>query len=438
MYIYDPKSLGAQPPLKEQPINGAPALLNSYSTNRGVSGFGQLVGSGGSYGWANEGLGEPVPQQSKGTEAKDRALRELLNKWRALKGETPITETGPLGPETKKAILQFQKDSGLKREDGIADAPTLERLTLLLDIQRIVPVAGFRPLMFVELVGRPGFRSMEGATQTEVLRRILFYGKVGTLDRIWHLTELVHKFAFNPNQASSQKLMLRILAARPDDEHLASALGSLAESFTNVEGTTQIWVLKRIESYAGNRRKIDNLKSLISFSDPLSKESRSVMLVAHANHPNDAALINNFRRAIQDPDFRLLDQQTQTEVLNRIVNYPRDIHHGDNLMSLVTTPGFGKLGATVRAEILDGLPSRFGKIFFWQNNASLTNMMTLVTALGFEKLRPEVRALMLDLQAARHDNAQLANALGNLAFGPKLHDRRIAIQTILQVNDSIP
>src|SRR5688572_28288194 len=130
MYIYDPKLSGALSLLKEEPINLAAGVRNSYYSDRGICGFGGRGGSSGAYVWANERLGEPAPQQSKRSEAEVRALRESLNKWRALKGETPITETGPLGPETKKAILQFQKDSSLKTQDGIADPATRERLTL--------------------------------------------------------------------------------------------------------------------------------------------------------------------------------------------------------------------------------------------------------------------------------------------------------------------
>jgi len=388
-----------------------------------------------------------VGQQSKvsGPRAEVRALQESINKWRVVNGQTPIKENGLLSAETKKAVLEFQKASGLKREDGIADPATRERLTLLLDILKNVPRERLR---LVGLVGSPGFRSLEGPTQTEVLKRIVSYGWPGApdpviqLNKIWNLTGLVTKFGFDLLPTSSQKLMLRALAARPDELSLATFLKLLAESpsFRNLEEPTQTWVLKRIEGYAGNIDRIDNLVSLITFPTfyfhYLSKKSQNVMLVALANHPNDARLVDNFHRAAKST-FSQLDQSTQTEVLNRIVAYPRAPRNVDNLMSLVTAPGFRNLAPDVRALVLDGLPSRFGNVDL--DPASIGNMMSLMTALGFEKLRPEVRDLMLDVQANRPDNAQLANALRSLAESPRFrHDHRMARQTILQVADSIP
>ena len=61
MYIYDRKFSGAQSLLKEHPITSQPDQRNSYYLDRGISGFGARGGSGGSYVWANEGLGELSP-----------------------------------------------------------------------------------------------------------------------------------------------------------------------------------------------------------------------------------------------------------------------------------------------------------------------------------------------------------------------------------------
>jgi hypothetical protein len=379
--------------------------------------------------------------QVSGPRTEVRALQESINRWRVENGQTPIKEDGLLGAETKKAVLEFQQASGFKRvhQDGIAGPATRERLTLLLDI--LANAVDRRRL--VEFVGSAGFRSLEEPTQTEVLERIRsFQRSPGTLDNIRHLTNLVTQTGFELLPRSSQKLMLRVLAARPDDAQLADNLGQLAGSpgFRNLEGPTQTWVLKRIEGYAGNRDKIDNLENLITATnnfDQLSKESRNVMLVALANHPKDTRLVDNFRRAADRIDFRQLDQPTQTDVLHRIVAYPRDPRNVDNLMSLVTTPGFGNLAPDVRAQVLDGLPSHFGNVQL--NPTSIGNMMSLITASGFEKLRREVRDLMLDVQANRPDNEPLANALRNLAENPRFrHDHRMARQTILRVADSIP
>jgi hypothetical protein len=389
---------------------------------------------------------EGVREQSEasGPRAEVRALQESINKWRVENGQTPIKEDGLLSAETNRAVLEFQKASGLKREDGIAGPFTRERLTLLLDILKNIPTSpvwtvGRRRL--IELVGSAGFRSLAGPTQTEVLKRILSYQRSpGALDKIRHLTNLVTQTGFELLPTSSQKLMLRVLAARPEDTELAFHLGLLAErdDFRNLEGPTQTWVLKRIEGYAGDRRKIDNLVTLITLNflfGGLPKKIQKLMLVAHANHPEDTRLVEDFLTLAGRNDFSQLDQPTQTEVLYRILGYPRGPGNVENLMNLVTTPGFGNLAPDVRAQVLDGLPSRFGNV--WLNPASIGNMMSLITALGFEKIRPDVRDLMLDVHANRPDNVQLANALRDEI--PRIRrDPRMARPTILRVDDSIP
>lgn len=275
-----------------------------------------------------------------------------------------------------------------------------------------------------------------------MLNRIRGFQRPGTLDNIRHLTNLVTEPGFERLPASSQNLMLRALAARPADGDLAGNLTQLIGStgFRNLEGSTQNWVLKRIEKYGGNRARIDNLENLITTSnnfDQLSQQSRNVMLTALANRPGDARLVDNFRRAADRADFRALDQQTQTDVLNRIVNYPRAFVHVDNLMSLVTTPGFGNLALSVTGQVLDGLPSRFGTTVL--TPAIIGNLMGVLTATGFEKLRPEIRDLILDSQANRPDNTQLATALRTLVENPKFrHEPREARKAVLQVVDSIP
>jgi hypothetical protein len=294
-----------------------------------------------------------------------------------------------------------------------------------------------------ELVGSAGFRSLEEPTQTGVLKRILSYQKqpVG-LDNIRHQTNLVTEPGFELLQASSRELMVRVLAARPGDAELAGNLLQLiaSTSFRNLEGSEQTWVLKRIKAYAGKRTSIDNLQILVTASGnfhQLSKKNRNTMLLALAARPDDIQLVVNLRMAVANANFlHDLDQQAQTDVLNRIVIYPRALLNVQNLMSLVLTPGFWNLAPAVSAQVLDGLPSRFGNALL--DPVSIGPMMSLLTASGFQKLRPEIRDLMLDALAERPDNMQLANGLRNLAENFRFpHDHRGARQSILQVVDSI-
>src|SRR5262245_45779338 len=58
MYIYDCKLSGVPSLLREQSVTPQPAQRSSYYPDRGISRLGERGGSGGSYVWAIEGLGE--------------------------------------------------------------------------------------------------------------------------------------------------------------------------------------------------------------------------------------------------------------------------------------------------------------------------------------------------------------------------------------------
>lgn len=453
MYIYDHQFSGTafERMAKGITLDHRPVLQNSSYILKDTAGLERHQRDSGAHGWSNGGFGEPVTQPSKSGDAQLRALRESLNKWRALNGESTITEMGPIGPQTKKAVLDFQRDSGFKRPDGIVGPATRERLAILLDILNRIPDQQSR---LFELIRSAGFRSLEGPTQTEVLRQISLYAASGTpdrirqLNRISNLITLVSRLGFELLRKSIQQLMLRILAAHPDQTTLGALLGSLVNSlgFRNLEEPTQTVVLKRIERYGEKMNRVENLVNMITMPptfrfDLLSRETRNVMLGALANHPGDERIVNNFRTVITAPSFfgvafRDLDQLAQTDLLSRVAAYPSNFRKITNLTELMKSRNFRSLAPDLRAQILDGLPTRFADVDLTVN--IVDNLMTLVSALGFNKLRPEVQNLMLDVQAARPANAQLAAALANIAFGPKLHDRRIAAQTILQVNDSIP
>jgi hypothetical protein len=386
-------------------------------------------------------------RQASGPRTDVRALQKSINKWRVEKGQTPITEDGLLSADTNRAVQEFQSDSALKREDGIARPATRERLALLLRILANIPTSVVfstdRDRLF-ELLGSAGFRSLTESTQTLVLQRILSYQRSpGSLDNIPRLMNLVIESGFELLPTSSQDLMLRALAARPADAELVDNLRHLAGSvqFRNLQGATQIWVLKRIESYAGDRRKIDNLEKLITLTQrfaELSRQSRNVMLVALANRPDDTRLVENFRKAAERIGLQVppLDQPTQTDVFNRVRDLPGGPGGVDNLMNLLTTPGFGDLTEDVRHQVLDGLPV-FGDGVL--SSTQIENIMKLATASGYGKLRPEVRGFMLEVLAGRPDKRELADALRDLADTPRFrHDHRMARKTILQVADSIP
>jgi monoamine oxidase len=349
-----------------------------------------------------------VEGDTSGPRADVRALQVSLNKWRVEKGQAPIKEDGLLSVETNRAVLEFQRDTGFKRTDGLAGPATRERLALLLAILKNIPTSSMLTLdrhRLLEFVDSPGFRSLEGPTQTEVLKRILSYQRgPGALDQIGHLTNLVTRFGFDLLPISSQKLMLRALAARPDDARLAGNFSRLAGSFgfRSLEGPTQTRVFKQLVRYTGNPVRSNNLMNLLDSwgFDSLSNPSKEWMISGLFARPDNAQLVQNFTGLAGRGDFKQLDQGRQEDVLS-------------------------------------ALSPRFENVQL--SSAGIGNVMSLVTASGFEKLLREVRDLMLDVLSERPDNAPLANALRNLAESPRFrHDHRMARQAILQVADSVP
>jgi peptidoglycan hydrolase-like protein with peptidoglycan-binding domain len=367
-----------------------------------------------------------------------RALRDSLNQWRAIKGQGQITETRGVGPQTHNAVKQFQQDSGMKIVDGVPGPRTKERLKLLLELHKYDSALRVGVLPVSDWVTHDDFRQLDSQTQTETLRRMLSYGKNRAPDNIGFVMVLAGKLASVSLPPLTQKMVLDVLATRPDDVDILRYLISVVSSpaFSSLGLSEQSWLLNRIASYGPNYSWIANLLAVLASSRKLSKETRGLTFRAHADKPDDATLVECMRIATDEPIFRQQDQALQTEILKRIISYPSDEHYATNLMSIVQEPGFTSLSPAVRNEIWKGLPSRFGPNYL--NSTAIKNMMTLAAALGFSSLLPELQSLMLDLQAARANNTQLTFALANLASDPKLRDLKTGRQAITLVNNSIP
>src|SRR4030095_13314614 len=125
----------------------------------------------------------------------------------------------------------------------------------------------------------------------------------------------------------------------------------------------------------------------------------------------------------------------KNELLTRLMNYPQDTDQVENLVKL---PGRGlrDLPEDVQKQILDGLPYRFGTGQMTGRGAD--NLMTLASAPHFQKLSPDKRDEMMNLLALRQDNAELANALRELAEDQRFQlDNRTWRQTLEKVDARI-
>jgi hypothetical protein len=203
---------------------------------------------------------------------------------------------------------------------------------------------------------------------------------------------------------STKKLMLDTLAARPDDDWLASRLMDMSHSnFPFLDEPSQNWVLKQVQSYGGDQNKIQSLvfianQTTIPFDKPVFKSPH------------------------------------QNEHLTRLMNIPPgDPDQVENMAKLLGTHGFQDLPVDVRNQILDALPLRFstGQL----TAGHIANMMTLATAQNFEKLHPDKRDEMMNTLSLRPGNAELAKALRELAENRRFQiDNRTWRQTLERVD----
>jgi peptidoglycan hydrolase-like protein with peptidoglycan-binding domain len=343
-----------------------------------------------------------VPSQASGSpQPVVKDLQESLNKWRAENGKTPIKEDGIDSEDTRKAVREFQRENGIK-EDGVAGPETRKKLSIQVDIIAFKndpkTAADMRRLSVSE-----GFTKLPTNLQSEVMDRFKKYAAAGELPSIGNMVNVIDQPGFGNLPLSTRKLFLDTMAARPDDDKLATNLSNMAgfSGFVFLDEKSQNWVLNKIQSYGGDRNKIVSL-----------------IILADQTTPN----------AVGKP-------AEKNELLTRLMNYPPDPDQVENLVKL---PGRGlrNLPEDVQKQILDGLPYRFGTGQMTGNGAD--NLMTLASAPHFQKLSPDKRDEMMNLLALRQDNAELANALRELAEDQRFQlDNRTWRQTLDKVDAGI-
>jgi hypothetical protein len=251
------------------------------------------------------------------------------------------------------------------------------------------------------LVGSEGFGKMPPDMQSDVINRFKKYAAAGELSSIGNMVNVIDQSGFGSLPLSTRKLLLDTMAARPDDNRLATNLENLAgTNFAMLDEKSQNWVLNRIQRYGGDRNKIVSL----------------IIIAGQTTPP-----------PLGQPQF-----PHKNELLTRLMNYPPDTDQVENMAKLLGA-GFRNLPEDVRKQILDGLPYRFttGQL----TGADAANLMTLATVPNFEKLHPDKRDEMMNALALRPDNAELAKALRELAEDRRFQiDNRTWRQTIERVD----
>jgi peptidoglycan hydrolase-like protein with peptidoglycan-binding domain len=388
---------------RQEPANTALAQKMQAAENKGQHNLsGQLMRHS-----LNQALptGSAPPTQAGGSAHPGTLdMQHSLNKWRAENNLKPIKEDGLDSEDTRNAIREFQRQNGIK-ESGVPTPETLKSLATQVDIIALKNNPS-TAAHINKLVNSEGFKKLPPDVQSDVINRFKQYAAAGELRNIGNMVNVIDQLGFANLPLSSRKLMLDTMAARPDDDRLATNLSRMAGSpFAKLDETSQNWALNKIKSYGGDRNKIVSLLVITSRTT--------------------------------DPPPGRPHLPGKNEMLTRLMNYPPDTDQVENMVKILGASGFSDLSVDVQNQILDGLPSRFtsGQLSYGE----AANIMILATSPQFEKLHPDKRDEMMNTLAMRPWNFKLANALRELAENGRFQvDKRTWRQTLERVDADTP
>ena len=165
------------------------------------------------------------------------------------------------------------------------------------------------------LLASEGYKKLPPDMQSDVISRLKQYESAGQRSSIGNLVNVIDQSGFGGLPISSKKLMLDTMAARPADDRLASNLSFLGTSdFTKLDEPSQNFVLKRIQSYGGDRNKIVSM----------------LIIAGRTTAP-----------PVGQPQIPL-----KNETLTRLMNYPPDTDQVENMvktLGLLVSPIFRKM-----------------------------------------------------------------------------------------------
>ena len=311
-------------------------------------------------------------------------LQKQVNQWRTANGKKPIKEDGFFGEKTEKAVWEFQKANGLKK-DGQAGIATQNRVLMEND---------------------PNFKQLDGGIKDQTRKLMTGYDQDKTK------VENLRNFATNPGlsklSTAHQQQMLDIQKAHPDDTKLPSQLGTLANdtTFRNLNDATKTEVLNQVNGYAGDPGKIDNLTKVATSKgfDQLSEAGQKKMLDALKTRPDDAQLAEGLGKMAGSTAFRNSSDKVKDSVVDTIAkNPPTTSEKVDNTLNLIGSPGFTKLSDANKTLVTDGLAASKA------NPKYAENMKNLLADPKFEALKPEEKTAVLSQAKNYADPRAVAN-----------------------------
>ncbi len=263
-------------------------------------------------------------------------LQKQVNQWRAENGKKPIKEDGFFGEKTEKAVQEFQKANGLKK-DGQAGIATQNRVLLENDAN---------------------FKKLDGGIKNQVRAQMTGYDQDSA--KVQNLRDFASTPGLSKLSTAHQQQMLDMQKTRPDDAKFGSQLSTLANSptFQNLNDGTKTAVLNQASGYAGDATKMDNLNKLATSPgfDKISTAHQQQMLNAQKARPDDAQLAEGLGKLAGSPAFRGASDATKTSTIDTLSNNPPLTDEKlKSTTGLIGSPAFSKLSDADKALVNDGL-----------------------------------------------------------------------------------
>ncbi len=324
----------------------------------------------------NDNQKEPKPEVEE--------LQKQVNQWRTENGKDPVKEDGYFGPKTEKAVEEFQKANGLKK-DGDAGVATQNRVLLEND---------------------PNFKKVDPGIKDQTRKLMTEYDQDKTK------VENLRNFATSPGlsnlSTAHQQQMLDMQKARPDDAKFTSQLSTLANdaTFQKLNDATKTEVLNQVKGYAGDPGKIDNLTKLATSKgfEQLSNDTQNKMMGALKTRPDDAQLAEGLGKMAGSPAFRNSNDKVKDSVVDTIAkNPPTTTEKVDNTLNLIGSPGFTKLTDANKALVTEGLAGAKADPKYSEN------VKNLLADPKFEALKPEEKTAVLSQVKNYPDARAVAN-----------------------------
>ena len=276
-------------------------------------------------------------KNNEGTDVE--SMQTQINEWRAQNGKPPIKVDGKFGAETEKAVIEFQKATGLKA-DGIVGANTRSRLQLENDAN---------------------FRALPDATKKEVRDSMNKYQKDPAARENLH--ELATSSAFKGMSRDGQELALKKLAKNPGDVSHAQDVGEYAKdrsymeshgNFKALDATYKEKVLKQFDGYAGNAEARQSLMYIATDESfvKLTPDQKDKVLKAYAENPNFETSAD-LRKVISNEAFAGMDDSLKNRSLDIAVKNAKDTQASFDLGMLFTEDKFASLSNADKAKVLN-------------------------------------------------------------------------------------